>query len=1246
MINAENEFLQNYNLSEVPLSVADDSSGRPIIYSAEKEGDFFIIKHWPRSLEICDEEVEAIWLHELRQLHRLNGFPGADDLIATLVDSGKDTEGFYLVLDTQERLPLSFLMSSKVLTRKPFWIKNLKKPSQRAHFWKNIIRISSAIEILHNQGLLHRQLSTDSILATNNQHDGCRDFQLTGFEWSMRVTTISHSTPERSSAINTTPTYSFANDWKELGILVSKILNLDLGSLEGMSEQIKDISATSGLMLIEVIFIKKLIGAIPFRSSSTYESIDGAFTKNAILEIVSALDRGASKTANPFSLALKVSTNPESKLYQNSVTSKIQDIYKQKYGVTLDKTNIAELKKFVEKDIADSALLLRATPPNKQDPIYLLKGNELTYQLDQFSPGKHSDESTWDIAVCDRAYSDPPAHLMKYSRAISIASEKILTITIADAFSSQRSNTSAPEENSWVSLFSKLEAGEAARTTEQQELIDSFIACHLTEIAYARSEIFPIEIMCSENDGESYCIQICSKNSEESERLAKLLDVDPPAVRLEKILKKDEGEFETLVWSLVSGNGFGKEDEEIILDYQNYHITDEGQLTYNFTTKSPLPNHQNYFIAPNSLQGTIRQLTRRSKALDTLTSHTELINVLISPQKYSNTFALPPNIDNHTARLDDSKKKSFKKIISTHPLSLVQGPPGVGKTFLVSTLVRYFFEQEPDSRILLTAQSHSTVQHLFHEVCQHLEKSEHSDELLIIRCSKQDKNDETSLVDADEKAKKYIQNFINSELFLNSGSDSIKNEARLLLSGQIYKRHPLINQLLRAANIVFSTTNSEQVERMIKDRAQFDWSIMEETGKATGLELASPLLLSHRRLMIGDHKQLPPYRSNEIISILGSPEKLKSLLQDSESIFSAKIKGEATKTFLDELQSTEKSTADIGRAASKYFMLFKTLVEDEVKEAKQHKHMFGSEDGRSAIGSMLTVQHRMHPDIAEVISNVFYDDDLKTDEDKKKAFTSSDKVLPFSFDASTLLRDSASITWIDMPDVQTTKQMKTGESLPRWNNLNERKVITSLLKNIKANKDSSSRCKIAILSPYSEQVGRISRFIYKHGKLKPEFSHLSDFDPASDHSDFCSTVDAFQGSEADVVIVSLVRNNGNPTIRGALGFLADERRMNVLLSRARHKLIVVGSYSFLKYWGVNESTNVSDASLKSQTEFFIKLINKLEAFIASGAVTLISSYELSEHDARKAKPCNKKKSFPSSIRQTASHQSTEKNHNG
>lgn len=128
---------------------------------------------------------------------------------------------------------------------------------------------------------------------------------------------------------------------------------------------------------------------------------------------------------------------------------------------------------------------------------------------------------------------------------------------------------------------------------------------------------------------------------------------------------------------------------------------------------------------------------------------------------------------------------------------------------------------------------------------------------------------------------------------------------------------------------------------MIKDRAQFDWSIMEETGKVTGLELVSPLLLSHRRLMIGDHKQLPPYRTNEMKAVLTNPEKLRRMLQEGEGIFNAKIKGEAVKAFLVDPPTSDESVREVGRIAAQNFMLFQTLVEGEIAEAKIIKTCLG-----------------------------------------------------------------------------------------------------------------------------------------------------------------------------------------------------------------------------------------------------------------------------------------------------------------
>ncbi|WP_252405707.1 AAA domain-containing protein, partial [Escherichia coli] len=52
--------------------------------------------------------------------------------------------------------------------------------------------------------------------------------------------------------------------------------------------------------------------------------------------------------------------------------------------------------------------------------------------------------------------------------------------------------------------------------------------------------------------------------------------------------------------------------------------------------------------------------------------------------------------------------------------------------------------------------------------------------------------------------------------------------------------------MLRSANLVFSTTNSSDLEKLISSSSDFDWSIVEEAGRATGTELIAPMILSHR----------------------------------------------------------------------------------------------------------------------------------------------------------------------------------------------------------------------------------------------------------------------------------------------------------------------------------------------------------------------------------------------------------------
>jgi superfamily I DNA and/or RNA helicase len=131
---------------------------------------------------------------------------------------------------------------------------------------------------------------------------------------------------------------------------------------------------------------------------------------------------------------------------------------------------------------------------------------------------------------------------------------------------------------------------------------------------------------------------------------------------------------------------------------------------------------------------------------------------------------------------------------------------------------------------------------------------------------------------------------------------------------------------------------------------------------------------------------------------------------------------------------------------------------------------------------------------------------------------------------------------------------------------------------------------IAVLSPYSQQVRRLGQAIseQRSGRL----AHLSAFDSPLKATNFCGTVDSFQGSEADIVIVSLVRNNHHTTVRGALGFLSDYRRMNVLLSRARWQLVIVSSRNFL--------SAVVEAAKGTEDEKDVEFIKTMVRFLDKG----------------------------------------------
>jgi superfamily I DNA and/or RNA helicase len=177
------------------------------------------------------------------------------------------------------------------------------------------------------------------------------------------------------------------------------------------------------------------------------------------------------------------------------------------------------------------------------------------------------------------------------------------------------------------------------------------------------------------------------------------------------------------------------------------------------------------------------------------------------------------------------------------------------------------------------------------------------------------------------------------------------------------------------------------------------------------------------------------------------------------------------------------------------------------------------------VSRRLTVQYRMHHDIMKFSSQEFYENSLSADET-----VDNHRLCDLPGVAANELTETP-IHFIDTAGASYDESVEPdGDS--RFNPQEADLVV----KNVQALLESGlSASQIAVISPYSAQVRMLRERI-----KQPEME--------------IDSVDGFQGREKEAVVVSLVRSNRD----GEIGFLEDVRRMNVALTRARRKLIVIG----------------------------------------------------------------------------------------
>ena len=190
--------------------------------------------------------------------------------------------------------------------------------------------------------------------------------------------------------------------------------------------------------------------------------------------------------------------------------------------------------------------------------------------------------------------------------------------------------------------------------------------------------------------------------------------------------------------------------------------------------------------------------------------------------------------------------------------------------------------------------------------------------------------------------------------------------------------------------------------------------------------------------------------------------------------------------------------------------------------------------------TLLKMQYRMNEEIMRFSSDWFYGNQVESAPEVKYR---------------SILDLDIPMTWIDTSEFKDGGPLTSfseefvGESFGRINKAEAELTLMTLeqyFQKIGKLRILDERLDVGIISPYRTQVQYLRRLLKKREFFKPYRSLIS-----------VNTVDGFQGQERDIILISLVRANDE----GQIGFLRDLRRMNVAITRARMKLIILGDAS-------------------------------------------------------------------------------------
>jgi serine/threonine protein kinase len=580
--------------------------------------------------------------------------------------------------------------------------------------------------------------------------------------------------------------------------------------------------------------------------------------------------------------------------------------------------------------------------------------------------------------------------------------------------------------------------------------------------------------------------------------------------------------------------------------------------------------------------------SRQLDALRELESGTAIFNKLPQILADANSGGEPVNVvEISNSGLDEPKVKALNAAARSPDIFVLEGPPGTGKTEFIVALISSHLERYPNDRILLASQTNVAVDNVLERLPPDLASGTvrvAKESLSSISPGAEEFVIEKRLMawrtDVGGRAGSFLDNFLTSRDKVKVPIEKLNllQKLQLLLSDleTVVERQRQSFTQLRAA------IEDVNLDDLPADQQRLGADILNVRSKLKRLNPDMRLLSTTSSELVGQaietllHNNPELSRDRELLNVHAmwlarfgeDPALRETLIRKSVIVagtcigfvrdktvrsldFDLCIVDESSRATTNELlvpMSRARKVVLIGDTRqlppNDEELLSRTdLLKSEglnAKDVKKTIFNFLAESLPASKRALLTMQYRMSPEIGDLISTCFYGGELET------AHPDVIPIVRSHLNPQVLWLDTASPNGI-------SGESKTPSGSKR--NLSEVEIIHNYLDRILKTQLSDlpeleKPVQVLVIAPYRAQVASLRKRL------------LNSIDFSGRAVIRVETLDAVQGLEADVAMLSVTRSNE----RGNLGFIGPDywRRINVALSRARHKLIIVGDSSTIR----------------------------------------------------------------------------------